>query len=168
MKENNKLYCIYCGQDEDKGHYDNCPIIKGTPYMVLGVKQRENDKEFNLNLGRMAQLFSLGEQIGTGNEKRNQRLAYEFVAFKIRRIMPALNEVQTKSKNKILGMFARKKLKELNRQIDEIYELAKSYNISKKEVDEIWEQKILLMSTKEMIPAYREIKTKKLIYLPLQ
>lgn len=170
-------YCIYCGQDKDKGHYKDCPIVSGIPKFVMGISPRENDIEFNLNLGRVSQLATIRKnkdgKIGvgsTGDSKRDKRLAYEWISFQIRRIIPELSSAQDESKKKLLGVFARRKLKEINKRIDEIYNLAKLYNISKEKVDEIINsEKIMLAnySGKEQIPIFRDSETHTLIYLPV-
>lgn len=169
-------YCIYCGFDKEKGHHKDCPIVSGIPKAVLGIGPRENDTEFNLNLGRMSQLMTLRKNkdgkldISSGDPKRDQRLAYEQAAFQIRRIIPVLAEAQEESKKKIIGVFARNKLKKINKQIDDIYKSAALYGVSKKRIDAIWNQKIMLAnySGKECIPFFRDSETDELIYLSVE
>ena len=92
-KPKSDLYCIYCGEDIDKGHSLECPVIKGIPEMVLGMKPIPGDPEGNLRLGRYAILYIItpnapeGHKIGGHlSEKIRRRLVYEEIAFNVRRL----------------------------------------------------------------------------------
>lgn len=165
-------YCIYCGLDKNKGHHKDCPIISGIPESFAGIRSKQNDIEFNLYLGRLSQQFTINEDIslGTGNKIRDKRLAYEEIAFLVRRIMYAQIEAQKNSKKRFWGIFARRKLKKINKQVEETNEYAKLRKFSKKEIKSFWNQKILLAnySGKEHIPLFRDSKTDELIYFPVE
>src|SRR3989338_3564740 len=104
--------------------------------------------------------------LGTGDPKRDQILAYEDIAFRIRRLIPQVLKAKEQSKKKIVGIFARSKLKDIDKTTEDLYTSAKMYDIPKEEIDELWGQKILLMngSGKEHIPFIRDTKTGELIY----
>lgn len=184
------LYCVYCGQDKNDGHHKDCPLIAGIPKFAMGFAPREGDVEFNLNLGRVSQLGAIrktkeGElDMSTGDPKRDYRLAYEQTAFQIRRIIPELSNAQQKlniaQHKNMKGIFgwltkselnkANKQLKEVEGRIAKIYHVAKLYGISKEEVDEIWNQKVILadFSGESHIAAFRDSETKKVTYMSVK
>ena len=103
-----KDYCIYCGQDNEKGHTKDCPLIigikgVGTPW---GFKPKPNDPEYNLNLGRFRILNTIrttknGETIfGPEDKKIAKRVAYESAKFSLDRFDKEIRYIE-RSKNPI-------------------------------------------------------------------
>ena len=92
-----KYYCIYCGQNRNKGHYKECLIGRKLPKMIMGIQTSEWDDEYNLGLARTAQLTTIREGtiiegtsireggIGTGDKERDEILKYETMESEARR-----------------------------------------------------------------------------------
>lgn len=162
------LYCIYCGQDENEEHLDNCPIIRGIPKGVRGINPLENDMEYNLNLGRYAVLTSATSKgFGTGNIRNNKRLAFELIAFNIRRILPNLMESKNSKDKFLIGWHHKNKINKIEKLLQSLRELAEYHNLDKDIIEKLMkEEKILIAnySDTDRIPLYRNEKTKQLIY----
>lgn len=183
------VYCIYCGEAQNKGHSESCPTLgigPNSPYSpwrprnyvwghrIIEDPQGANDLEYNFNLGRMGILLTIrkhnGKIIsGPQNKTIRNRLVYEHIAFQIRRIKE--NQLYHTAKSKsLMGFYHRKKLKKLDAVMEKIKQFAKSYDFPISEVDEIYRtEKILFanFSSEEQMPLYRDSETKRLIYVPL-
>lgn len=168
------VYCIYCGQDKDLDHHVDCPIVTGIPEMVMGIPSRQNDIEFNLHLGGQKQLATIRKTkennitMGTGDPERDKRIITEFISFKIRRLIPVIDKISHRSKSRFAWL-AKRKAKNLDRQVQDLYKFAETQGIPKEKVDAMWTQKILLAdySGKKHIPAYRDTETDRLIYIEI-
>ena len=171
MPKTNKeetIYCVYCGHDKSEKHSQQCSLIVGIPKAVIGFYPKQNDNEWNLNLGRMSILTTI-RPIGGKliicplDEKIVHRLGYEFISFSVRRFNMKWSNSRISLKIPILkniyGWRYRKEFENLKRA-------ANVYGVTDKEFNEILNEKVLLanFSGKEMLPFYRNTKTGRLIY----
>ena len=168
-KSKSNLYCIYCGEDIDKGHSLECLVIKGIPEMVLGIKPIPRDHEGNLSLGRYAILYTItpnapeGHRIGGHlSEKIRRRLVYEMIAFNVRRFpLP--------TKHKVFKWLDKKRERDIKSALENLRNLIKSWGYHESIIDELFEkEKVLLYSPEEEIPLFRNEETSELIYVPLK
>ncbi len=176
-KYKSDLYCIYCGEDVDmdKEHSLECPIIKGIPEMVLGVKPIPGDHEWNLSLGRYAILYTItpnapeGHRIGGHlSEKIRHRLVYEEIAFKVGRLQLSMI---AKKKHKVFKWLEKKREEDIKSGLKHLRDFAKAWGFPESIVDELFEkEKVLLFnfSPEEKTPLFRNEETYELIYVPLK
>ena len=163
MKQQDKYYCIYCGQDKNKEHYKECPIVSGIPEMVFGIPSRENDILYNLYLGRFSQLWTLREQgLGTGDKERDRKLAFEDVHFTIHRFMLDILILNDKADNFFFGFFARHKIKKYKKSMRDVGYYAGLKGVTKEELNKAT---IPMIESNNIIPLYRNKKTLDLEYV---
>lgn len=84
-------YCKYCGEDANKGHSEDCPLVHGIRtseegYIAFGFKADPFDREFNLHVARHGKLFAFNNgHIGPTDKKIGARLAHEHFKFVLKR-----------------------------------------------------------------------------------
>ncbi len=176
-KSKSNLYCIYCGEDidMDKEHSLECPIIKGIPEMVLGMKPILGDHEWNLSLGRYAILYTItptapeGHRIGGHlSEKIRRRLVHEEIAFNVRRLQLS---ILAKKKHKVFKWLDKKREGNIKSGLEHPRNFAKAWGFPESIVDELFEkEKVLLYNfgPEEEIPLFRNENTFELIYVSLK
>ncbi|NMX21780.1 hypothetical protein C5S30_04990 [ANME-1 cluster archaeon GoMg4] len=176
-KSKSNLYCIYCGEDVDmdKEHSLECPIIKGIPEMVMGMKAISGDHEWNLSLGRYAILYTItpnateGHRIGGHlSEKIRRRLVHEEIAFNVRRLQLSM---LAKKKHTVFKWLDKKRKRDIKSGLEHLRNFTKAWGFPESIVDELFEkEKVLLFnfSPEEKIPLFRNEETYELIYVPLK
>jgi len=172
-KSKSNLYCIYCGEDIDKGHSLQCPVIKGIPEMVCDMKPIPKDHEWNLSLGRYAILYTItpnapeGHRIGGHlSEKIRRRLVYEEIAFNVRRLQLSM---LAKKKHTVFKWLDKRRERDIKSGLEHSRNFTKAWGFPESIVDELFEkEKVILYSPEEEIPLFRNEETSELTYVPLK
>jgi len=125
----NHTYCIWCGEDLEKGHSLDCPWVYGIKvsregYIALGYKVTD-DEEWNLSIARLGLLNTLrkdenGKLIqGPSDPEVKVRLIYEDFSFHLMRLNTELLRLHNRG-----GFFAKRKIKKLEGERAKLKELA--------------------------------------------
>lgn len=123
----NHTYCIWCGEDLEKGHSLDCPLVYGIKvregYIAWGIKATD-DNETNMAIARFGLLSTIryenGKTIfGPLDPEVKMRLTYEDFSFKLMR----LNAELLRLNNRGL-FFAKRKIGKLEGERAKLKELA--------------------------------------------
>ncbi len=131
-------YCIYCGEDYNKPHYDLCPINWNRtipmPKMIWGyeLKAGYNSVESNLCLGRHGIFLMISSrdgkvEMGPQNKVIGYRLAYELIAHNMKCHENKKEQLLSKV-NSIFGFYYRKKLNNIDKIIESLEKMAQACN----------------------------------------
>jgi tetratricopeptide (TPR) repeat protein len=161
-KDVSKLYCVYCAEDKDKGHHNQCPFVAGVPEQIEGMRPIPGKHEYNFHLGRSAVQWYLMQSKDPRAEEHLKRLDYEIVASAVRTYL--YNHSLREKK----GLFKKIKIRNQEKAYGDLLRMAKDLGISKKKLDEMAGQKLIIGSRSSSIPAYRNKNTKELIYVDLE
>lgn len=146
----NHTYCIWCGEDLEKGHSLDCPGVYGIKvdrggYIGLGYKVTDDD-EWNLSIARLTLLHTVridgnGKTIlGPSDPEVKMRLIYEDFSFHLMRLNTELLRLNNRG-----GFFAKRKIEKLERERAKFKELAlEDCNNSKLSLERqrYWREKI--------------------------
>lgn len=157
------VYCIYCGQEREKGHSSECPIIAGIPKAVWGIYPTGGDLEYDLSLGRLRILTAIGGgKVGPTDERIANRLSYEELAFGIRRTKWQLRKCEEERKRLSNLWFAKRKMKKLDQEICKLQQqcvnlrkFAEAWGIAGEIYDHLIESEEVTMGT----PVFRNEET---------
>lgn len=183
------LYCIYCGEDEKKGHNHSlkpkCPLVS-----LLGTGSASNvikgfDSKFNfeqyLNLERLNE-FLRKHYVKFDNPKKKkirERLVYEQVAHSIRKLKENQHSLK---ESKFMWNFVQKiNQRKLEKEIETIKRFAKAWGMSISKFNKLFDSEKIIFADfsdsasfkieednsykiKAKIPYLRESKTNELKY----
>lgn len=164
----NHTYCIWCGEDLEKGHDERCPLVHGIQtkngYITYGFKAKPDDPEWNLHLGRLAILFSIGAgpyektTFGPLDQEVKMRLAHEQFSFSLYRANTELFHVE--NQNRLKRFFAGRKINKLEKDRVELKEYALELLDSvklPKERKKYWRKKIEEVYSRGRVLLYSHI-----------